>query len=454
MRMHPRDFLENDVLSEPGNPIVRSVNMLHKHLKPIVFAIKNNEKKIPVGPEVKGMINELKSANLGYLVDGSRNLVIRPEIIKVLRTFEQPGSSQADSVEIQRKWKELEDAIDDYFEFRMAPGSSDSDRQGLKDAIEELTGDLSSLLQDTFTDYANRVFRELGRFNNLKIKIKKVGRAIEEAERLERVISKITLDQINELARGDLEIRDLLRNNLNKVAGECLEEFSNAGHGLREMMDRWRFDLTEGYKRNELLDRFSAYFLSGGGLSIHVESTILPNECRAVQGVKQRLYVDFVDMEEDSALQSYVRRFISDLHGNPQLDEMREQEQKALMDTPLTDGEGFIEDQNPAFMSALEMLFDAFRDNPALQQLSAVDSYLKLESGVKVDYWLSQISSYLNSRLGRYTMLLEVGNREGASTLAHYKELQLVYEEEIDPVFNGNALVHDIIIQRKQKVSA
>lgn len=466
MRLQAQDFLSGDVLSDPGNPVVRSVNMLHKHLKPIYFALKNNQNRIPVEPETKHLINELKTANLGYLTDASQQLMIRDVVVNTIKVFEQQGFNQIGSAQVAGYLQQLEDAIADYFDLKLGPANTINDIDLAWIAIVDANGYLTSALKEVFNDYAQHVFRDLGRFNSLKIKIRKIERAIREAEKLESVISRLTLDQVAELSRGDRELYELLRDSLFVVVGECMAALSQAGHALRAAMGRWRLDMERGIKCNELVDDMAAYFVNGGVLEVYIDQAMLPDVCRAVDVGKYTegdkivdkgsviFYADFTELEDSSVLLAMAREIEPRLKENEKVRESREQEQQAKMEAPLRDGSGFIDDEEHLFMEALDFLFESFKYTPEQNQLSAVESYLILEPGVGVDYWLSQILTSIKARLEKYNNFLKAGNHSAAEELEYLCDLVIEYQEDIDPVYDGNALVHDLIIKRKRSVAA
>lgn len=448
MRLQSKDFLSPNILNDAGNPIVRSVNMLHKHLKSIVYAVKENNRLIPSDPDTRVLINELKSANIGYLVDGSQNLLIREVVVSMLGVFENQSVNRVGSGRVAELIQNLEDSISDYFEVKQSPRVSVSDLDLSWMVVVDSVSILAHILHEVFSDYARHVFKDLNRFNSFKIKINKIERAIKEAGRLENIVSALTLDRLVELSRGDRELYELLSRDLYNTIGSCLDSFAHSGHEMRKAMGRWKIERERGVRRNELCDDFTAYFANGGTLDVFIDRSILPKSLSKTPVGEVKAYADFNALQDSPVLIRYVQNHLSDIAENDAVKKERARENSERVKLDVVEGEGEVQVAELPYFKALFYLFQTFAQMPELNELSAVKAHAMLDTEVGVEFWLTEVVVYYTSGRGQYMSNNDAGNFSVAQKYAHFKGLRLEYVEKQDPLFDGNMKVHDVLIKR------
>lgn len=423
--------------------------MLHRHLKTIVFAIKENRSQIPNDPELRAVINDLKSANLGYLIDGSKSFLIREVVVTTIRVFENQGGNRVGASQVAGLLDNLEEYISDYFELKLAAKTSASDIDLSWAAIVDVVKELSGILLGVFSDYARHIFKDLNRFNSYKIKIKKVERAIKEAGKLENIVSTLTIERITELSRGERELYELLRTDLYSTVGACLDSFTYSCHELRHAMGRWQIELERGIKRNELVDDLGAYFTNGGSLDVLIDKSLLPVVCTKPFPKRIKAYADFSVMDSSPYLSRFAQQILPALVENQSLKQQREQHNRKLMEEEVVGGEGELAEIELPYIKALSFMFMTFAHASDLKVLSAVEAHRILKPEVDLGYWLSQIGPYWSSNQSHYANYSKAGNLTAAQHFAHFDSLRLVYVEHQDVMFNGNLLVQDVLIKRK-----
>lgn len=445
----PKDYLQPDLGLGVNHPVYKSVKALHDCLPSIWFAIKKSQNLIPVASETSKITKRLKEANLGVVVENGTQLRLRNNVTELLHNFENRNINFMSVGYLQESWASIDDSVQDYFD---AVNRKLKDADLLLNDIERKVQGFASSLRDLVENYADYIHRDLQQFTDLQLKVNRVSKAIKQAEKLTVMFQSLTKDRLRELAGENYELITIFEREISSVLKVCLEKQVSSMAQLVEAMVKWEKELKERQKRGNLVNDLFMYMRAGNLLEVnHIDLFNCPDVFFAghsASKVKVGGYVSLrtlLDSAPDSSFEQSIRNVATQRKPSESISKQVQVRARAPQEVVADTGVVVVKlgRSSVGFGHCL----DALRANKNIRSLSALEAYkvlglhLEQDGGKAVDpsYWLEHV-------VLSFDVLKEKKD-------TRIKNIGIEVIEEKDVLYNGNAVIKDVVLFSKERVA-
>lgn len=288
--------------------------------------------------------------------------------------------------------------------------------------IIDLIISLSNAIQESSYNFAVLAMRDLTLFNNLKLRIKRITRHIGVVNELLAVHGVLSHSEMIKLAVGDKDLEQTMRSYLMPIFRQSKVDLIDSLGKLEKQLFEWKQE--EFYQRqNNMIDAWLKFCQQSPSIDADVDVRDLPDSFYRVDSQTMSSRADLSNLT-DTLIE------ISSVIINKAEVEQQDIQHKSeeILDKVVTQQEKLISVETPLEV-ALNNFFQALMiEGSEYQVLDALSTFEVLSPGCELDYWANSLVSCCRND---YSMTLNIN-----------------FIEEIDPIFNGNSIVTNVIISR------
>lgn len=283
--------------------------------------------------------------------------------------------------------------------------------------VERLVDDLRSSLLDSSGQLWQKINSEFGYVISLDLKIKENETVLNQAKRLNDSLELIKVNEMDELAGNDTQLRRYLHRWLLDSVEICRKETVDAMHKLNELL----FEYRKQQRLGRMIDAFYRRYQANPGYMPldYTDMGYIPEVFNQVSPMHLTAHANIDDPQQEVALID----IISGLRKERNVVE----ESEPFQSIDVLPDEPPIEQSLPALSQAVEdfYLMAVESDGP----LSAFDCRPPDEIEADIEIWI-------------YAVIARYNNMSESERVL----FSLRFEETIDPVFSGRYRVHDVLV--------
>lgn len=311
--------------------------------------------------------------------------------------------------------KNIEDSVDRYKDASRA-GAIDDIKHYLNQ-IERLVDELRSSLLDSSGQLWQKINSEFGYVSSLSLKIKENQTVLNQAKRLNDRLELIKVNEMDELAGNDYQLRRYLHRWLLDSVELCRRETVDAIHKLNVLL----FEYRKQQQLGRLIDSFYRRYQTNPGYQPldYVNMGTIPTVFNQVTAMALSGHASIDDPQQEVALTEIIASLRKEsvvIEAVEPADSIKVLAHEASIKMVL-----------PALSQAVEEFYlKVLEANKALSAI-AFRPGAEIESDVEI--WL-------------YAVIAHYNNMDASERIL----FNLVYEETIDCVFSGCYKVHDVYV--------
>ncbi|ENV05476.1 hypothetical protein F967_02229 [Acinetobacter sp. CIP 102637] len=404
-------------MSDQNHPALVPCRLLTNNIDLIGHAIKHQHGIIDCTYDIENKIESLAKAGLGYRdLDG---FIIQSNVLRFVSHFDRRGRIKNSPGQIASLIIRIEECAHSYaFSKQRNYEDAKYDQGELIDALLEL----SNVLVEDYIHFSSQVHEKLLIISDLEVRIRANEKAIQDLKPLSDIMIQLSPDKLAQLGVGDKEIERLITKRLTPIVFKCHKELINAGHVLNEYLLRWKKDL-EIQKRNSMIDAVHS-FLASKQLSSILDQSTAPSPFFRVYKPQFTAYADLGLYRAQETLELIARK------ASENREKITKEAEKEIVEVEIQiDAEVLVEPS--ALEVASNHFFEALMHPQGPVELTAVQCYQDLKPEVEINSWILHLVSSYRDNYEYYAGVLDMH-----------------FIENIIPNYNGNRLVHDVVIKR------
>ena len=283
------------------------------------------------------------------------------------------------------------------------------------DQIERLVDELRSSLLDSSGQLWQKINSEFGYVGSLDLKIKENQTVLDQAKRLNDSLELIKVNEMDEFAGGDYQLRRYLNRRLLDALELCRRETVDAIHKLNDLL----FEYRKQQRLGRLVDSFYRRFQSTPGYRPldYAEMGDIPTVFNEVAPILPAGHANIDDRRQEVALTGIISGL---------------RKERLAIEEPELSSTVDVLPQEPPIKKPLAVLSHAVEDFylkvvDSNEPLSAVQYCPPVEVEPDMEIWL-------------YAVIARFNNMDQSERALFRVE----YRQADDPVFNGRHLVQDV----------
>ncbi|MEB3754868.1 hypothetical protein [Acinetobacter sp. MD2(2019)] len=409
--------------AQKEHPAAKACSTLATHIEVIGTAINNNHGAIEFSPEHESIIKRLNKAGLGYIETDTEAYILHSTVVRFVSHFEKKGRIRNSSDDIHACINQIESCVETY---QFARQKSLPEARHYLIQISELVVELASLLHENCLYFSSMVAEHLSVISDLQLKIHVTEQALKEHRHLRNKVSVLTPDWQDQLMSLSKELERLVKRRLQPVVNACNRELLQTAHQIKEQITALKKE-QQIQQRNTLIDSVHRY-LSDNKIGIQLEVAIAPDIFKHVATIPLIGYGNVNQYSQLDILGELGAKAAENRHSKSTI-------QLADVEKTIDQTDDIeIVDQSP-LQAALEYFFEAALQSDAGVEWRGIDCFEKLQPEVELEFWLMSLVGYHH---------VNQKTHEQKITL-HMEEIQL-------PYFDGNFLVHDVIVTKSREI--
>lgn len=403
------------------HPAAEACKTLATHIDVIGAAISNNHGAIEFSPEHESMIKRLNKAGLGYIETDTEAYVLHSTVVRFVSHFEKKGRIRNSSDDIHGCINQIESCTETY---QFARQRSLPEAGHYLNQLSELVVELSSLLHENCLYFSSIVADHLAVISDLELKIHVTEQALKQHGELRETLTILDADWLDQVICLGKELERLVKRRLQPVVNACNRELLNTAHQIKEQITALKKEQLIQH-RNILIDSVHRY-LSENQVSMQLEAGIAPNVFNRVAAIQ---LLGYGNVNQYSQLDILEELGVKAAENRQAKSKVRLAEVEQTIDQ--TDDIEIVE-QSP-LQTALEYFFEAVLQSDAGMEWRGVDCFEKLHPQVELEFWLMSLVSYhhVNQKAYEHKVIMRM------------EEMQI-------PYFDGNFLVHDVVVTKSR----
>ncbi|MBP6437138.1 MULTISPECIES: hypothetical protein [Acinetobacter] len=410
-------------MSELEYPAAKAAKALNNYIEHIGNAIVFNNAIVPVTDDNEYLIKVLNKAELGYFNTEKNGFNLYNHVISFVTYYEKKRRVTDSSKQIHKLISDIRANIS---EFETTKLKSVEDAEIYKDEISEGIVELANTIFESCYDFSTQALQDLALFNNLEVRIQRIEKTIRILSSLTEVMGALSTNAMLELGASDKDLESLVVNKLIPVFIICSKEVKYSASKLNKQLFDWKQELSS-QKKSNMVDAFHRFLKGKSTLNLEFDEA---TASEVFYHVPCSELISYADLDADEE-QEMLRELGSKVFAKREKRIEQNKNQENLPD--VREGSEVVEQPLTALEIATSNFFDALLvDGGKHQQLSGVETYELLMPGCDIDFWLIALTSHYRNRFK--------------------DKLNMEFVETIDPIFDGNSCVSDVIISRTDKL--
>ncbi len=410
-------------MSELEYPAAKAAKALNNYIENIGNAIVFNNAIVPVTDDNEYLIKVLNKAELGYFNTEKNGFNLYNHVISFVTYYEKKRRVTDSSKQIHKLISDIRANIS---EFETTKLKSVEDAEIYKDEISEGIVELANTIFESCYDFSTQALQDLALFNNLEVRIQRIEKTIRILSSLTEVMGALSTNAMLELGASDKDLESLVVTKLIPVFMICSQEVKYSASKLNKQLFDWKQELSS-QKKSNMVDAFHRFLKGKSALNLEFDEAMAAEVFYRVPCSELISYADLDAEEEQETLRELGSKALSKR-------EKRIDQQKERANLPaVKEGNAVVEQSLTALEIATSHFFEALVvAGGKHQQLSGVETYALLMPGCDIDFWLITLTSHYRNRFKN--------------------QLKMEFVESIDPIFDGNSCVSDVIISRTDQL--
>ena len=405
-------------MTDEINYAEKPARVLLNHIHQISEAVFFHNSGFIIDEYNKPMLDALNNAELGYYNTENNSFQLHNIIINFV-SFYKKRKIINNAKMINQILDEIKQSTADLVQAKIdSPESVDI----LKEEIIELIISLSNAIYESSYNFAILAMRDLTLFNNLKLRIKRITRHIGVVNELLAVHGVLSHSEMIKLAVGDKDLEQTMRSYLMPFFRQSKVDLIDSLGKLEKQLFEWKQE--EFYQRqNNMIDAWLKFFQQNPSIDADIDVQDLPDCFYRVSRQNLSSRADLSNLTD--ALIEISTVVMKKAETDRQEAHKKVEE---VLEKVVTQKDVLVSIETPLEI-ALNYFFEALTlDKDGYQELDALSTFELLSPGCELDYWANSLVSCCRN---------------------DYSEtLDIKFIEEIDPIFNGNSIVTNVIISR------
>lgn len=405
------------------HPAAKACSTLATHIEVIGAAISNNHGAIEFSPEHETMIKRLNKAGLGYIETDTEAYILHSTVVRFVSHFEKKGRIKNSSDDIHGCINQIESCTETY---QFARQRSLPEARHYLSQLSELVVELSSLLHENCLYFSSIVADHLAVISDLELKIHVTEQALKQHGKLRETLTILSADWLDQVMCLGKELERLVKRRLQPVVNTCNRELLNTAHQIKEQITALKKEQLIQH-RNILIDSVHRY-LYENQIDMQLEAGITPDVFNRVTAIPLLGYGNVNQYSQLDILGELGAKAAENRHAKSNI--KLAEAQTTINQT----NEVEIVEQSP-LQTALEYFFEAALQSDAGTEWRGVDCFEKLHPKVELEFWLMSLVSYHH-----------------VNQKTHEHKITMRMEETQTPYFDGNFLVHDVVVTKSRRI--
>lgn len=393
----------------------RIFRLLKKHEDLLISAYLENSGVIDDAEEEFSAIEALVNSRLLWRPAGNESVRLARELSGLFeRVLRDPRRLTLDA-DIGGFVISIENSVNRYKE--AVRGDSRDDVIHFLGQIERLVDDLRSSLLDSSGQLWQKINSEFGYVTSLDLKIKENETVLNQAKRLNDGLELIKVNEMEELAGNDSQLRRYLHRWLLDSVELCRKETVDAIHKLNELL----FEYRKQQRLGRMIDAFYRRYQANPGYMPldYTDMGEIPIVFNQVSPMPMMGYANIEDPQQEIAL--------TDIISGLRKERVEIEEPELISTIDVLPDEPPIAQTLPALSQAVEEFYLKVIESD--EPLSAVSFRPSEDIESDTEIWL-------------YAIIARFNNMDESERVL----FDLSFEETIDPVFSGRYRVHDVYV--------
>ncbi|MDD0802192.1 MULTISPECIES: hypothetical protein [Acinetobacter] len=405
------------------HPAAKACSTLSTNIEVIGAAVSNNHGAIEFNPEHESTIKRLNKAGLGYIETDTEAYVLHSTVVRFVSHFEKKGRIKNSSDDIHGCINQIDSCTETY---QFARQRSLPEARYYLSQLSELVVELSSLLHENCLYFSSIVAEHLAVISDLELKIHVTEQALKQHGKLRETLIILNADWLDQVMCLSKELERLVKRRLQPVVNACNRELLNTAHQIKEQITALKKEQLIQH-RNTLIDSVHRY-LSENQIDMQLEAGIAPNVFNQVAAIPLLGYGNINQYSQLDILGELGAKAAENRHAKSNI-------QLAEVETTINQTNDVeIVEQSP-LQTALEYFFEAALQSDAGTEWSGVDCFEELHPQVELEFWLMSLVSYHH-----------------VNQKVHEHKITMYMEETQAPCFDGNFLVHDVVVTKSRGI--
>jgi len=393
---------------------------IHHHADVLLDAYHHHQNRLFDGDDTTSVSKAMLKHHLAWKIDDDDDVVLSRPLTNLFDTVTRSHRISMANAEIGSLWEEMMEQIDYYQE---------ADKKGaLRDAemFQEHAFEAGFRLLDSlklaiagYSHYINSGFTEI---RDLDLRARKNADMLKQAKTFNDLLESFDFSELERKAGHSSELRRLLRKVIPKSIGLCLSELSYAIGNLRSLLHEVNEQRTKTRLVNSLL---AHYERNDEFIPTFDDINSVPEVCNRAQPLLLSSRADL-----DNPLYEVE---LSDLARSIESSQARDvEEHEASPVDNAMDIASVEQIPDPIWDAARQVLEVVKQDSQGAFSALKIYDVFDLECGHEL--WMLALVNTVNS--------LKAQERRG---------IHITYTERIDPIFNGNAWVSDVVLSSQPR---
>ncbi|WP_318444208.1 hypothetical protein [Photobacterium leiognathi] len=369
----------------------------------------------------KAAISALTKHQLAYHLDDEHGVQIHSSVKRLLDRATSRYRFRERHGEFSNQIENLDYAVDSY---RRVKGFNDDKKQHYLDEIREITVEINDALVETVSSFHRVIADEFSMVTDVDDKIRQISRCKREIGRINDIFEHLSVKKLRGWVQTDIQLERILLKLLKSKIDLALKDLNISNKKMVDMLAKLQRD-KKSSKLNRIIDVFAAKFQDDKTFSPSIDSIECLPDCLS-QGseTEVRAYGNTnSDIQADGLIELAVRALASG--------ERKKGKASDLDSIEVTD---VREDEEEFELNevdeALELMFEAIKNNPNILPLSAAQSYTLFDLDIELEDWLLLVDGYISAQ------------KIGLKSIVQIKE-----EREVVLPYDGNVIISDIVFE-------
>ncbi|MCF9047271.1 hypothetical protein [Acinetobacter nectaris] len=405
-------------MSDPINYAEKPARVLLNYIDQISDAVFFNQSGFVIDAHNKFMLEALNHAELGYYNIENNSFQLHNIIINFVNFYKKRKVIN-NSKMINQILEEIKQSTSDFIQAKLdTPESIDL----LKQEIIDLIITLSNTIHESSYNFAILAMHDLTLFNNLKLRIKRITRHIGVVNELLAVHGILSHSEMIKLAVADIDLEQAIRLYLMPVFHQSKIDLIDSLRKLEQQLFEWKQE--EAYQRqNNMIDAWIKFCQQNATIHDDVDIHDIPD---AFYRLPNRNLTNRADI---SCLTETLVDINTAVMKKAQSEtQILQKKSDIALEQVIIQNEVIIKEESRLEI-ALNHFFEALTAGKGHHStLDALSTFTLLSPDCEMDYWANSLVMCCRND--------------------YAKKLKITFIEEIDPIFNGNSRVINVVISR------
>ncbi|MFD1243824.1 hypothetical protein [Paralysiella testudinis] len=409
-------------MSQHKHPASAAARTLARYMDDILTAIQRNNGLIENTAANQTLIQALNQHALGYPAAELDGLILHSTVVRFVRHYESRFRFHQSSGNIALILDNIKEKAELY---RFSCSRSSVDSLVFERELCDEISLLAEALLNICHHFSAQVYEEMATIADLEIRIRFNENQLAELQKLNDILGGLNNDKINELGSQDPDLEQLLRRILKPALDKCRRETIDAAHRLNAELLRWKKDL-HSQQTNRLLENLLRHYQHHP--HYRPDSNILQTAPEFFYTAQDH-FSAYADLSDPDGHEIYAD--LAEKAAEKRLKATEPAPNQTVTEPVTIQAFDTVIETSSALIERIQWFFEALQQTNDSTSLSGIETYKQLQPPIDADTWLLMLTTHYRSHKDSF-----------------YPALTLHFHSETMPNYNGNRIVHDIVIER------